>query len=595
MSAASLAHVPSESRLWRYVGKLLHLRWVLLVNGFRRAKLRAKIGMVVLGLLILAGLGFAFFLSWLFLRFLNSPQLAQFMGNFSPLLESIPVLVISASAVVILFTSFGVLLQALYLAGDMDFLLSAPIPIRAIFITKLMQAILPNLGLVLLFGLPVLYGLGVSMGYTLLYYPLVLIVLVLMALAIGGLASLLVMAVVRVFPARRVAEVLGFLVAIFSFICSQSGQLANYANVSADQATRLLSMTARLNTPWSPLAWIGRGLVDIGEGRWLSGFALFLLTILLASGIFAVSLATAERLYYSGWASVQVSATRKKGVPPRKITTQLERAPATRATPLGILLDRAIPTPVRGIIAKDFLMLRRDLRNMSQLVTPLILGILYAFMLIRSGGQAPAGRGEAPAAFMALLQSLMTYANIALSLFVGWTLLSRLAAMGFSQEGKNYWMVKVAPISAGRLLAAKYLVAYLPTLSLVWLFLLIISLLQRASLGVLVFGLAVVALIMAGTAGINLAFGVVGANFKWEDPRRISQGGIGCLGAIVSLLFFVVSLTLFFGPTLLLGLFNAPQSAGQLVGLLLGGAFSLACALIPLWLVRARVPRLAED
>ena len=49
----------------------------------------------------------------------------------------------------ILLTSFGVLLQALYLAGDMDFLLSAPIPMRAVFLTKLLQAILPNFGLML--------------------------------------------------------------------------------------------------------------------------------------------------------------------------------------------------------------------------------------------------------------------------------------------------------------------------------------------------------------------------------------------------------------------------------------------------------------
>ena len=588
MSAASLAHVPSESHLWRYVGKLLRLRWVLLINGFRRAKLRRKIGMVVLALLVLAGLGFAFFLSWLFLRFLNSPELAQYMGNFSPLLESIPVLVVSASAVVILFTSFGVLLQALYLAGDMDFLLSAPIPIRAIFITKLLQAILPNLGLVLLFGLPVLYGLGVSSGYTLLYYPLVLVVLALMALAIGGLASLLVMAVVRIFPARRVAEVLGFLVAIFSFICSQSGQLARYADVSTQQATRLLSLTSRMNSPWSPLAWIGRGLVDIGEGRWLSGGALLLLTILVASGIFALSLVTAERLYYSGWASVQVSPHRKAAPRPARTAT-------TREAPYSTLVSQVIPAPVRGIIGKDFLMLRRDLRSMSQLVTPLILGVLYAFMLIRNGGRAPAGQGEAPEAFMAALQNLMVYANIALSLFVGWTLLSRLATMGFSQEGKNYWMLKVAPISTGRLLASKYLVAYLPTLGLVWLFLLIISLLQHTGLGTLLFGLAVVALIMAGTAGINLAFGVVGANFKWEDPRRISQGSAGCLGAIASIVYFIFSLALFFGPTLLLRLLNLPQSAGQLAGLMFGGAFSLACAFIPLWLVRLRVARLAEE
>jgi len=49
----------------------------------------------------------------------------------------------------------GVLLQALYLSNDMDFLLAAPIPIRAVFLTKLLQAVLPNFILVMLIGLPV--------------------------------------------------------------------------------------------------------------------------------------------------------------------------------------------------------------------------------------------------------------------------------------------------------------------------------------------------------------------------------------------------------------------------------------------------------
>ena len=86
------------------------------------------------------------------------------------------------------------LLQALYLSGDMDFLLSAPVPIRAVFVTKLLQAILPNFGLILLFAPAGAVWPGAVQGYNLLYYPLVLIVLAALALAAAGSASLLVMA-----------------------------------------------------------------------------------------------------------------------------------------------------------------------------------------------------------------------------------------------------------------------------------------------------------------------------------------------------------------------------------------------------------------
>jgi hypothetical protein len=230
-----------------------------------------------------------FVLSWLLLGFLRSPELAQLVGDPQPFLENVPVLIVSVAFFGILLTSFGVLLQALYLAGDMDFLLSAPVPIRAVFLTKLLQATLPNFSLILLFGLPVLYGLGAAQRYNFLFYPLVLILMGVLALAAAGLSSLLVMLVVRIFPARRVAEVLGLFVGVISLLCSQSGQFANWVDVSGQQAADALALVSRVNTPWSPLAWAGRSLVAIGEGRWLSGGLLLLLILLLAGGIFAIS------------------------------------------------------------------------------------------------------------------------------------------------------------------------------------------------------------------------------------------------------------------------------------------------------------------
>ena len=575
------------SNLWFSVWKLLRLRGVIFVSGFRRARLRNKIGMVVVGVVLLAVLVAAFVISFLVLNALRSPELAQVVSDPNRLLASIPVLVVTIAFLVILITSFGLLLQSLYLAGDMDFLLSSPLSIRAVFLSKLLQAILPNYALILLVGLPVLFGLGASQNYNFLYYPLVILVLTLLAFTAAGIASLVVMAVVRVFPARRVAEVLGFLVAIISIIWTQSGQLANYAEISGDQAALALNQLGRINSPYSPLTWVGGGLVAIGQGRWLIGAGLISLTLVLTGSIFAMSLSTAERLYFSGWASVRISTRQAK-----RLRQQSPRSPASLA--FSTLIDRLLSAPVRAILAKDFLVLRRDLRSMSQLITPLIIGIVYAVMLVRSGGQPPAGRGEAPAVFMEVLTILMLYANVGISLFIGWSLLSRLAGMSFSLEGKQYWLLKSAPVSTTRLITGKYLVAYLPTLILCWGFLLITSLLQRVSLGTLAYSVVVVALTVAGVTGLNLALGVIGANFEWEDPRRISQGALGCLGALLSGFCLLVCLLFFFGPPTLFELFGSPPAVGRLIGIVLGSAASLCLIFVPLWLVRQRIPRLAE-
>jgi len=132
------------SNLWFSVWKLLRLRVVIFTSGFRRARLRNKLGMIALGLVLLAVLVAAFFFSLLILNALRSPQFSQIVSDPAGLLDSIPVLIVTIAFILILITSFGLLLQALYLAGDMDFLLTSPLPMRAVFLAKQMQAILPN-------------------------------------------------------------------------------------------------------------------------------------------------------------------------------------------------------------------------------------------------------------------------------------------------------------------------------------------------------------------------------------------------------------------------------------------------------------------
>jgi ABC-2 type transport system permease protein len=455
-----------------------------------------------------------------------------------------------------------------------------------VFIAKLLQAVLPNFALLCLLALPLLFGLGASAGYLPPYYPGIFLLLASLALAAAGLAALTVMVIVRVFPARRVAEVLGFIGAISSFICSQTGQFARFSNVSSDQAASALALVERFNQPWSPLTWAGSGVIHLGKGNWLPGLGQTMLALALAGAIFAFSLFAAERLYYTGWASLQNKGRKRKA--PRN-----DRAGGGVLKVIG-LAGRIFPAPVRAIIAKDWLVLRRDLRNLSQLVTPLIIGIVYAFMLLRGGNRPSVEPSDAPIWVIELLQSAQTYASVGLSLFVGWMLLGRLAGMGFSQEGRSYWLLKTSPVSASQQIAAKFLVAYLPTLALSWAYLLVTWLLQRSGISVFLYSLPVIALCIAGNAGVNLTFGITGANMDWEDPRQMQRTGSGCLSALASMIYLPVALLLFFAPPIGLMALGLPETLGQVIGLFLGGALSLTCAVVPLWLVRKRVYRLGE-
>ena len=93
----------SEHSLWHHVWRLLRLQIAISLSTFRAARLRRKIGTVILALLILVFAGFIFALSWLLLSFLNSPELAEILAtqdiqSVTPFLESVPVLILRGTA-----------------------------------------------------------------------------------------------------------------------------------------------------------------------------------------------------------------------------------------------------------------------------------------------------------------------------------------------------------------------------------------------------------------------------------------------------------------------------------------------------------------
>lgn len=588
MSVEELQARPTPG-LGSAVWKLLRLRIVILVRGFTHQSRRRKILTIISWLMMLGFLIIGFIGMGWFIRMLNDPALAQLPGEMDTMLDSLPALVISGAFFGILFTSFYVLLQVLYMSGDMDFLLSAPLPIRAVFIAKLLQAILPNFAFICLFAVPVLVAIGIAGGFTLLYYPSALLILSALALAAAGIAALLVMFAVRILPARHVAELMGLIGAMVTLLCSQSMQLVRWDDLPPDQALQVLNTPVTyLNNSLSPLAWVARGLFAIGKGDWLFGLGMLTLTLVTAGLVFAVALKTAERLYFNGWANLQSISRRRK---PRRATS--EKKKEALITPIVEQLSSILPRPVRAILFKDWLVLRRDLRNMSHLIAPLMIGIVYMLMIFSSRSRPPS-RGEIPPEVMTWLSSAGVYASAGLSMFVSWMLLARLAGTGFAQEGKNYWLIKSAPVGTASLVAAKFLAAYLPALALSWLYLLAVWAIQGASVSVLLYSLPATALCICGNAGLNLSFGITGANLGWEDPRQMQRWTSGCLMSLVTSIYLPVSLLLFFGPPVATLALQLPEVIGQVAGLVLGGGISLVFAVVPLLLVRKRVERLGE-
>ncbi len=588
-SAAAPEHQP-DGRTLPAAWKLLRLRVRITVNGLRRTKGRARLGAVVVAVLLAAFAVFLLAMSWLLLSFLQSPELGRHLSvDPARIVATIPVLVLTGLFLIVLLMTFGSLLQALYLVGDMDFLLAAPVPIRAVFVAKVVQAVAPVFGLASLFALPVLVGLGLASGYVPVYYPLVVVAMVALALAASGLSALLVMLVVRVVPPRRAAEILAFVGAILAVSVSQAGSVGNAlggGGGGGPSGSAVSGLLLLASAPWLPLNWAGEGLVELGEGHWLTGLPLAALALGLAFAAFWGAVVTAERWYYSGWAGMQVVERRARKAPAAGRVGETGSAVSW--------LARRVSQPVWALVWRDALTLRRDLRNLSQLVTPLILGIVYTLLLFRGSGPGQPGSAGQPGGLSGPLAELFGFSSVGMSLFVGWMLLARLATTAFSREGRSYWLVKTAPISSDQLLVAKFAIAYVPVFALSLAFNVVIAILRGMAAGQFLYSVVASGMCLAGMTGILLAFGVLGARFDWDDPRRMTSGAMGCAGQVWAVVYVVVAFGLFVGPVIVAAWLGLPSGVAYLAGLALGSAAALGAAYLPLRQVRRRVATLDE-
>src|SRR5215213_2368218 len=394
---------------------LVGMKFVIFRNTFWRSKISRKIMLIV----AVFGLGAATYalyrLTTNIVRWLTGPDFADFLAraarsmpglslDVQSYLLALPSAVLFFALVLMVLTSFTTVLSSLYLSGDMDMLLAAPVPMRAVFVVKFFGGLLvPYLLLFFLLG-PFLLGFGQGLGWGAAYFIVAVVVLLLMPLLPTGLGALLVMAVVRVIPARRAREIVGVIggmVGISWYIFSQfSNQLApRLANA------RMLDYLCRFDNPLLPSAWAGRALTAAGQGNWTNLALYGGLFAGLSIGAFALCVALAERLYYAGWSNMSTQGGKVKS----KRQKAKDRQPAARAPFYLLAFTSLLPAQSRAVLFKDLRVFPRDLRNVQQLIFPLVLAGIWTFRLLTSS--SPFGGSRQPD----ILQSLGHLASAGIS------------------------------------------------------------------------------------------------------------------------------------------------------------------------------------
>ncbi|NJO81781.1 MAG: hypothetical protein HC828_02730 [Blastochloris sp.] len=521
---------------------LARARFLITRNTFWRGKIGRKISLLIVS-------GFVVFIAFLLYNFmqwsvsgLTSPRFVEMLQeaareqpelgiptDFAPFLEALPSVALFSALLFLIFTSFGSVLSSLYLSGDMDTLLVAPVPMRAVFIVKFFDGlVIPYALLFFLLG-PALLGYGQGMGFGWPFIVVAIVVLGLFPLLPAGLGALLVMAVVRVIPANRARDIAGVLSGLVGIAVYVSTQFTSH--LAPRVATvETLDTLRQLDMPLFPSALAGRTLLAAGNGEWMTLLVYGGLFTVISVGVFIMCLFVSERLYYAGWSNMATQSGRVR----RRSTAD------TRPTATSPLV-RWIPEQSLSIVYKDLRLFTRDLRNLQHLIFPLVLAGIWTFNLI-TGNNPFSASGSSDN-----IQAIGALSAAGISFFVCLSFSSAIAGPGIGREGKAFWQLKVAPISVWRLLLGKFMLAYLPYPIIGTAFTALLIVLQGNSFIDFVYSLTLLLIIGVGTTSISLGLGAIFPRFDWEKPQQQMTMRAGCLSFVLYMGYVVVALVIVLG------------------------------------------------
>jgi len=375
----------------------------------------------------------------------------------------------------------------------------------------------------------VLLGIGMARCAPALYYaavPLVILPFVLIPVALGSLVTL---ALVNTFPARRARDILMLLGLLFAVtLVLLLRVLRPERLLSVQSLPDLTAFFRTLQSPVTPLFpsfWAGETLFAALTGGldWLHFGSLW--TTALALGL--VARMAFQRFYFSGWSKAQ-------------------EARKARFTQLNWLETLVGWTPLRGparsLLIKDIKVFLRDTTQWSQLLLLLALGAVYVYNFrVLDLERIP---------YMSrVVKNAYAFVNLAMASFVLSSVAVRFVFPAVSAEGAAFWLVRTAPVSMKAFLWSKFWTGLVPILLLAE----ALTIVSNEFLGtdpfLKVMSAAAIFCMTFALVGLAAGMGARYPRFKAENVTQVagSYGGVAYM--ILAVLYIVVEIALLAWPS----------------------------------------------
>jgi len=539
---------------------LISPKFVGFGNSLKRPRSNIKIK-----ILTLTGTGILF---WLVLFFLFYRVLAYFssqeiIGDI--LARHLLAMVLLIFFSLLIFSHVITALSNLYLSQDLELCHSLPATLTEIFLSRSFYTVIDSSWMLLIFGFPVMmaygfvYHAGPNYYLSLIYvsFPLVIIA--------ASLGIMVIMVLVRFFPAQRTRDIIMFLSLILIVILYLLFRFLRPERlVNPDAFINIAQYLGALKTPDSPYLpshWATDLLWTRLTGHTGSQTLNHLLLWSTAFAMVVIDIWMAGLIYFSGFSKAQEAKRRSRTG--RRI---LERMVSVITRPLG--------PDTTSLIGKDVRTFFRDNSQWSQLLLlgALVVVYLYNFSVL------PLERSPIKSIY---LQNALSFLNIGLAGFVISALSVRFIFPAVSSEGQAFWIILSSPLSPRRFLWSKYFAYLLPMLILAEMLIIYTNYLLKVTPFMMALSTVTIFFLVFGIVALGVGLGAVYPNFGHENIAQVATGFGGLMYMIISSVFIALIIMLEAGPVYaILSAHFRGDAITHLQWIWIVGSFSLVIFLI---------------
>jgi ABC-2 type transport system permease protein len=522
----SLADVPS------YPAFATILRWKLRALGNARATLEKHVVIhFILFFGLVAGLvtgGTIMF--WKMFAFLLRQDIIG-----PPMVDRLVSMALLVFFTMLIFSNLIITLSTTYISREIDYFMSQPVSHHSIFSFKLIETIFYSSWAFVILSCPLFLGYGMAKDLPPTFYlgALALIGPFLLIPAAGGAVVTMVFA--AMVPAKRSRSFMVGVLALAMMGAIVAARLSGFGQMmrSADfadfkQALKLLEIG---RVPLMPNTWMAEGTYAAARGDW-AGVA-YWFAVLLSTGLFLlqVCLWLVGPLYYRGWCLARGASGQGLIDPDKSFFNKID--------PLFLWLGR----PWKALIGKDLRVFWRDPAQWSQLA--ILLGLLFIYVAnIRH-----AARMEGVNIFRASFQTIISFLNMGATCFILSILSTRFFYPMLSLEGRQYWVIGLAPIKRSSLLWEKFFFCVVSSLAITVPLMLFSNIMLKVPPILFWRSLAALAFLSFGLTSLSVGLGAMTPNFREDNPARIANGLGGTMNIVLSLLYISLTLALVSFPT----------------------------------------------